>query len=164
MFRGRCDTLSLSEQVAVRAARIARRADEAAAPGRAPPVSRAVQLERIRDKLLPILSLHIDLDQRGRLSRGELASLIGAQVTSHAETNRDDLSELEHRDMVTALMRELLAVALPPEPSELPAEPRAAHSNRPTVATATARIQPLLVERMDVSAAAVLPRAGFEKQ
>ena len=161
MFGGRRATISLREQMAERAARLARRADEAAA---AAPVSRAKQLDRIRDKLLPVLSLSIDLDQRRRLSRGELASLIGAAVTKEVELDRERPSAIEHRNLVTVLMRELLASAPPPESLDLPPERRPADANRASVEAAKARIQPLVVERIDISAAAELPRAEFEKQ
>ncbi len=164
MFGGRRATISLREQMAERTARLARRADEAAAAAPAAPVSRAKQLDRIRDKLLPVLSLSIDLDQRRRLSRGELASLIGAAITKEVELDRERPSAIEHRNLVTVLMRELLASAPPPESLDLPPERRPADANRASVEAAKARIQPLVVERIDISAAAELPRAEFEKQ
>ncbi len=164
MFGGRRATISLREQMAERTARLARRADEAAAAAPAAPVSRAKQLDRIRDKLLPVLSLSIDLDQRRRLSRGELASLIGAAITKEVELDRERPSAIEHRNLVTVLMRELLASVPPPEALDLPPERRPADANRASVDAAKARIQPLVVERIDISAAAELPRAEFEKQ
>ena len=164
MFGGRRATISLREQMAERAARLARRADEAAAAAPAAPVSRAKQLDRIRDKLLPVLSLSIDLDQRRRLSRGELASLIGAAITKEVELDRERPSAIEQRNLVTVLMRELLVSVPPPEALDLPPERRPADANRASVEAAKARIQPLVVERIDISAAAELPRAEFEKQ
>jgi len=164
MFGGRRATISLREQMAERAARLARRADEATAAAPAMPVSRPKQLDRIRDKLLPVLSLSIDLDQRRRLSRGELASLIGAAITKEVELDRERPSAIEQRNLVTVLMRELLVSVPPPEALDLPPERRPADANRASVEAAKARIQPLVVERIDISAAAELPRAEFEKQ
>jgi pilus assembly protein CpaF len=164
MFRGRPATISLSERVAERAARLTRRADEVATADPAPSISRAKQLDRIRDKLLPVLSLSIDLDQRRRLSRGELASLIGAAVLKEVENDRERPSAIEHRNLVTTLMRELLALAAPHEAVESPPERRPADANRASVEAAKARIQPLVVERIDIAAAAEMPRVEFEKQ
>jgi pilus assembly protein CpaF len=164
MFRGRPTTISLSERVAERAARLTRRADEVATAEPAPSISRAKQLDRIRDKLLPVLSLSIDLDQRRRLSRGELASLIGAAVSKEVENDRERPSAIEHRNLVTTLIRELLALAAPHEAVESPPERRPADANRASVEAAKARIQPLVVERIDIAAAAEMPRAEFEKQ
>jgi len=164
MFRGRPATISLSERVPERAARLTRRADEVAMAEPAPSISRAKQLDRIRDKLLPVLSLSIDLDQRRRLSRGELASLIGAAVSKEVENDRERPSAIEHRNLVTTLMRELLALAAPHEAVESPPERRPADANRASVEAAKARIQPLVVERIDIAAAAEMPRAEFEKQ
>ena len=164
MFRGRPATISLSERVAERAARLTRRADEVATAEPAPSISRAKQLDRIRDKLLPVLSLSIDPDQRRRLSRGELASLIGAAVSKEVENDRERPSAIEHRNLVTTLMRELLALAAPHEAVESPPERRPADANRASVEAAKARIQPLVVERIDIAAAAEMPRAEFEKQ
>jgi pilus assembly protein CpaF len=164
MFRGRPATISLSERVAERAARLTRRVDEVATAEPAPSISRAKQLDRIRDKLLPVLSLSIDLDQRRRLSRGELASLIGAAVSKEVENDRERPSAIEHRNLVTTLIRELLALAAPHEAVESPPERRPADANRASVEAAKARIQPLVVERIDIAAAAEMPRAEFEKQ
>jgi pilus assembly protein CpaF len=164
MFRGRPATISLSERVAERAARLTRRVDEVATAEPAPSISRAKQLDRIRDKLLPVLSLSIDLNQRRRLSRGELASLIGAAVSKEVENDRERPSAIEHRNLVTTLIRELLALAAPHEAVESPPERRPADANRASVEAAKARIQPLVVERIDIAAAAEMPRAEFEKQ
>jgi pilus assembly protein CpaF len=138
-----------------------------------PFAARRAQQEMVRDRMLPTLDRAISIEQRRCLSRLELSELVGAAVTQHVSQYRVPITAADHRDIVTALMRELLSAV--PQPNSavpglpMPAEPiplmrRGADTHRASVEAAKARIQPLMVERMDTAAAAELPREEFEQQ
>jgi pilus assembly protein CpaF len=96
------------------------------------------------------------------LSRGELAKTVDAAVQNHLLRHGIEANPIERRDLITALVQGLLN----PPPAE--PDPEAAgtrrYSKRAAVETAKAQIQPLVLEHMDVAAAAEMPRATFEAQ
>jgi pilus assembly protein CpaF len=109
---------------------------------------------RLKSEILP--------ERRHLLSRGELAKLIDAAVQNHLIRLSIDANALERRDLVTALIQALLE----PKTSGAEADPAAAQrrANRAVIEAAKAQIQPLVLEHMDVAAAADMPRATFEAQ
>lgn len=159
--------------------RLTRLASRSSRPSHLPPVasgavpgppqtrSRSEQLDQFCEDFLPMLSLSVDIEQRQNLSRGELAALVSAAVTTQLEVVGETVTGSQHRDLVTALMGELLA-AVPrregPSPHQQSTERRSGDANRASVEGAKLRIQPLIIERMDVGTAAGLPRAAFEQQ
>ena len=133
--------------------------------------------ERVREMIDPAL--------RNRLSRGEIARIIGEIVGAHLSEAAVQLNLLEHRDLITVLLNEWAgaptgndflspnndpgagdangAASKPEGQAERPAGP-IAEVNKPTVESARMRIQPLIMERIDVAAASKLSRADLERQ
>jgi pilus assembly protein CpaF len=144
-----------------------------AAPSTAPavvvpevePASYASQEDRLlaaRAQLLTRLQSEIRPERRHLLSRGELAKLVDTAVQSYLLRHALEANALERRDLVTALIQGLLS----PAAAEPEGDPTAAQrkANRTVIDTAKAQIQPLILEHMDVAAAAEMPRATFEAQ
>ena len=149
--------------------------------GRMP--DRKAQLEEARRILSVAIGQRLDPTASRAMSRGELARLIGEAVAAYLSERAIKASLLEQRDLVTGLLNELLNRALvdapatatsqqssnaqdllaspqgAPKPTVEPANPAA-----PTLEAARRRLQSLLMERMDVAAAAQLPRPELERQ
>ncbi|MDB5359878.1 MAG: putative type secretion system protein [Rhodospirillales bacterium] len=164
----RSDGPSFGNRVADLSARRARAAEPSSSAETVPfprtPPDAGQKLRQLRDTVLPLLSLEIDIEQRQRLSRAELADLTAAAVARQMADSRVVLAAIEQRDLITQLMRELLAAVPRPEGTAAGMERRVGDVNRASVEAAKTRIQPLIVERMDVTAAAELARADFDKQ
>jgi pilus assembly protein CpaF len=129
------------------------------------PASYASQEDRLlaaRAQLLTRLQSEIRPERRHLLSRGELAKLVDTAVQSYLLRHALEANALERRDLVTALIQGLLS----PAAAEPEGDPTAAQrkANRTVIDTAKAQIQPLILEHMDVAAAAEMPRATFEAQ
>src|SRR6185312_8420113 len=90
----------------------------------------------------------------------ELAKLVDAAVQAHFVRNSINADPLARRDLVTAILQELLNPGTP-DP-DAAGNRRAPH--RALVESAKQQIQPLVLEHMDVAAAAEMPRAAFEAQ
>jgi pilus assembly protein CpaF len=164
---------ALDARIAVLSARRAVAAPPAAAPAETPPpVQEAPEktlpadappedrLLAARDQLLARLSAEIRPERRSVLSRGELAKIVDTAVQAHLQRAGIETNPLERRDMITELIERLLKPA-----TEAEAEPGARrYGQRAAVEAAKAQIQPLIVEHMDIAAAAEMPRATFEAQ
>ena len=140
---------------------LAARPDTAAAPPNAqqpPPIEQ--KLTAAREQLIARLSSEIRPERRSLLSRGELAKLVDAAVQAHFVRNSINADPLTRRDLVTAILQELLTPGKP-DPESL-GNRRSPH--RALVESAKAQIQPLVLEHMDVAAAAEMPRPAFEAQ
>jgi len=111
-------------------------------------------------QLIARLSGEIRPERRSLLSRGELAKLVDAAVQAHFVRNAVNADPLTRRDLVTTLLQELLN---PGTPDTEPQGPRR-QPHRALVDSAKAQIQPLVLEHMDVAAAAEMPRPAFEAQ
>jgi len=96
------------------------------------------------------------------LSRGELAKVVDAAVQAHFARNGVDADPIARRDLITALLKALLDPNKPQPAADEGGSRRS--SNRSAVEAAKAQIQPLVLEHMDVAAAADMPRAVFEAQ
>lgn len=155
------------------AERRSRLAGAAEAPPRIP--DRREQLEAAREVLAAQIEQRIDPAMRRQMSRGELARMIGEAVATYLSENSIRASLLEQRDLVTALLNGLLSRTAAPPQAEDPTDPLAVPPSTPpapiksvapttTVEAAKQRIQPLLMERIDVGAAAQLPRNELERQ
>jgi pilus assembly protein CpaF len=166
MFRRTAEVTPIGNRVADLTARRSRPpppAAPSAARSNAPPVTRA-QLDQALELLLPDLSLAIDIEQRSKLTRGEIAGIVGAAATAYFSKHRIEVTAIEHRDLVTALMRELLAGVARPEVAAMPTEPRRADADRGRVESAKLKLQQVVVQRIDAVAVADMPRDEFEKQ
>ena len=135
-------------------------APDAAPPG---PTSHEETLLAARADLLSRLTSEIRPERRLILSRGELAKIVDTAVQSYLPRHGIEVNALERRDLITGLMQALLN---PPSSSDSEPEKTAAqrHANRSVIEAAKAQIQPLVLEHMDVAAAAAMPRATFEVQ
>jgi pilus assembly protein CpaF len=130
-----------------------------------PPTTYASQEDRLlaaRDQLLARLQFEILPERRHLLSRGELAQLVESAVQSYLLRHAIETNALERRDLVTELMQGLLSPSAPAPDADPAAAQRRA--NRAVIETAKAQIQPLVLEHMDIAAAADMPRATFEAQ
>ncbi len=137
------------------------RPEAAAAPANAQSASPVEQkLTTAREQLIARLSSEIRPERRSLLSRGELAKLVDAAVQAHFVRNSINADPLTRRDLVTAILQELLTPSKP-DPEAL-GNRRSPH--RALVESAKAQIQPLVLEHMDVAAAAEMPRPAFEAQ
>ena len=127
------------------------------------PTSHEETLLAARADLLSRLTSEIRPERRLILSRGELAKIVDTAVQSYLPRHGIEVNALERRDLITGLMQALLN---PPASSDSEPEKTAAqrHANRSVIEAAKAQIQPLVLEHMDVAAAAAMPRATFEVQ
>jgi pilus assembly protein CpaF len=145
---------------------------------------RKAQIEEARRILSAAIGQRIDPAMCRAMSRGELARLIGEAVATYLSEKAVKATLLEQRDLVTVLLNELLSRsvdAAPEVPSAAPAAGSAAPAPDPFAASpqspqkaqgglapsldaAKRRLQSLLLERMDVGAAAQLPRPELERQ
>jgi pilus assembly protein CpaF len=142
-------------------AALAARPEAAPAPANAQSTSPVEQkLTAAREQLIARLSSEIRPERRSLLSRGELAKLVDAAVQAHFVRNSINADPLTRRDLVTAILQELLTPSKP-DPEAL-GNRRSPH--RALVESAKAQIQPLVLEHMDVAAAAEMPRPAFEAQ
>jgi pilus assembly protein CpaF len=111
-------------------------------------------------QLIARLSSEIRPERRSLLSRGELAKLVDAAVQAHFVRNAINADPLARRDLVTTILQELLNPGV--QDPESQGHRRQPH--RALVESAKAQIQPLVLEHMDVAAAAEMPRPAFEAQ
>ncbi|HWB47723.1 MAG TPA: CpaF family protein [Stellaceae bacterium] len=118
------------------------------------------QLQAARAQVTARLTGEIRPERRSLLSRGELAKLVDAAVQAHFVRNAINADPLARRDLVTQILQELLNPGTP-DPETL-SNRRQPH--RALVEAAKAQIQPLVLEHMDVAAAAEMPRPAFEAQ
>jgi pilus assembly protein CpaF len=154
----------LSQSRAPTAAAVATAASLLLAPAveLSPTASQEDRLLKARADVLARLSNEIRPERRLILSRGELAKIVETAVQAYLPRHGIEANALERRDLVTALMQALLS---PPKPEAEPEKTAAQrHSNRPAIEAAKAQIQPLVLEHMDIAAAAAMPRATFEAQ
>ena len=141
--------------------------DAPAAEGAAPPPKPAPgapmeeHLAVAREELIARLGAEIKPERRKLLSRSDLAKLVSGAVQAYFVRHAIEANPLSRRDLVTDVMQALIAPD--PTPSEaLTGNLRPQH--RAAVEAAKAQIQPLVLEHMDVAAAAEMPRAAFEAQ
>jgi pilus assembly protein CpaF len=135
---------------------------------------RKARLEEARRVLAAAIGQRLDPATCRQMSRGELARLIGEAAASYLSEKAIKATLLEQRDLVTVLLNELLSrtaeAAAPRAADPFPTQeaPKPVQSGgpamTPTLDVAKRRLQSLLMERMDVSAAAQLPRPELERQ
>jgi len=114
-----------------------------------------------REELIARLGAEIKPERRKLLSRSDLAKLVSGAVQAYFVRHAIEANPLSRRDLVTDVMQALIAPD--PTPNEaLTGNLRPQH--RAAVEAAKAQIQPLVLEHMDVAAAAEMPRPAFEAQ
>jgi pilus assembly protein CpaF len=120
------------------------------------------RLQKARTEVLARLNNEIRPERRLILSRSELAKIVETAVQAYIPRHGIEVNALERRDLITALMQALLSPQIPEGEPEKANGQR--HSNRSAIEAAKGQIQPLVLEHMDVAAAAAMPRATFEAQ
>ena len=123
-----------------------------------PAVSMQERLNAAREELIARLTVEIRPERRTQLTRGDLAKIVDAAVQAYFIRFALDANPLERRDLVTAIMQALLIA-----PGAADTGGRAP-AHRGAIDAAKAAIQPVILERMDVAAAAEMPRAAFEAE
>ncbi len=160
---------ALDARIAVLSARRATAVEATPLPVPAPtpeaePATHLPQEERLlaaKEQLIARLSAEVRPERRSLLSRGELAKVVDAAVQAYLVRHGIDANPLDRRDLVTAIIEGLLN---PAKSEPTPDGTGSRRSNRAAVDSAKAQIQPLVLEHMDVAAAAEMPRAVFEAQ
>jgi pilus assembly protein CpaF len=115
-----------------------------------------------REELLARLTGELSPERISILSRGELAKVVDAAVQAHYVRKGVEPDPIVRRNLITGLIKGLLQTDKSPVSADDGGSRRS--SNRSAVETAKAQIQPLVLEHMDVAAAAEMPRAVFEAQ
>jgi pilus assembly protein CpaF len=140
--------------------------DVAPIPEPPPPlVSDASEEDRLllaREEVLSRLTAELSSERISILSRGELAKVVDAAVQAYCARNAVDFDAIARRNLITALIKALLDLDNGAAASAEGGSRRT--SNRSAVEAAKAQIQPLILEHMDVAAAAEMPRTVFEAQ
>ncbi|HKM69449.1 MAG TPA: CpaF family protein [Stellaceae bacterium] len=133
-------------------------APEVEAPAHLPHEDR---LLAAKEQLVARLSAEVRPERRSLLSRGELAKVVDAAAQAYMIRHGIEANPLERRDLVTEIIDGLLN----PIKSDLTQDGAVSRrSNRAAIDAAKMQIQPLVLEHMDVAAAAEMPRAMFEAQ
>src|SRR5437763_2977149 len=127
----------------------------------APSATIEERLAIAREELSARLGAEIRPERRAMLTRGDLAKIVDAAVQAYFVRHAMDANPLARRDLVTDIMQTLLA------PGGGAGGTDAANRRNPhkaAIEAAKAQIQPLVLEHMDVAAAAEMPRPAFEAQ
>ena len=131
-------------------------------PAALPDLSEEDRLLLAKEELLARLTGELRPERVSILSRGELAKVVDAAVQAYFARNGLSPDPIARRDLITTIITGLLDPSKP-QPAAGDGAVRRAF-NRPAVEAAKAQIQPLVLEHMDVAAAAEMPRAVFEAQ
>jgi len=114
-----------------------------------------------REELASRLGAEMRPERRSLLTRGDLAKIVDAAVQAYFVRHSIDASALDRRDLVTSVIQMLLAPVTDAANDDKSVR-RSPH--RDAINAAKLQIQPLVLEHMDVAAAAEMPRAAFEAQ
>jgi len=117
-----------------------------------------------REELVARLSAEIRPERRALLSRSDLAKLVSGAVQAYFVRHAVEANQLARRDLVTDIIQALITTAGPAAAPDGSPGVRPLPGRKAAVEAAKAQIQPLVLEHMDVSAAAEMPRAAFEAQ
>jgi pilus assembly protein CpaF len=110
-----------------------------------------------REELSARLGAEIRPERRALLTRGDLAKIVDAAVQAYFVRHAMEANPLARRDLITDILQTLIT----PEAAD---GGRGRNQHKAAIEAAKAQIQPLVLEHMDVSAAADMPRAAFEAQ
>src|ERR1051325_1446756 len=133
------------------------------------PVSAEDALTVAREELVARLSAEIRPERRALLSRSALEKLVSGAVQAYFVRHAIESNPLSRRDLITDIMQALITGPGPAGGGGAAPEPglagvRQLPGRKAAVEAAKAQIQPLVLEHMDVAAAAEMPRAAFEAQ
>jgi len=132
------------------------------------PASSEDALAVAREELVARLSAGIRPERLALLSRSDLAKLVSGAVQAYFVRHAIKSNPLARRDLITDVMLALINSQGPGRAAAASAEGTAGvrqlPSRKAAVEAAKAQIQPLILEYLDVAAAAEMPRAAFEAQ
>jgi pilus assembly protein CpaF len=160
---------ALDARIAVLSARRSVAVEAVAAPAEVfvpevePAISSPVEdrLLVAKEQLIARLNAEVRPERRSLLSRSELSKVVDAAVQAYLVRHGMEANPLDRRDLVTSIIEALLNPGKSEPNSDGSGSRR---SNRAAIDVAKAHIQPLVLEHMDVAAAADMPRAVFEAQ
>ncbi len=140
--------------------------DTAVAESPAAKTSKGSTVDQVYDIVAPLLKKRFTGDEVRVKSRGELASQIETLIVEQVNEAGIELSELERRDLLTILLNELLSGSSAEETAEKNKAARGAKkgASQETVSVAKERLQPLLMEHIDASAASEMERGELSEQ
>lgn len=122
-------------------------------------------MEAVLDRAQALITKKIDLEKLLGMPRADLAEMI-AEIVDEITHDELLLQEHEHRDVVTALINEFLIEAKgeifhhEEAPETVPEIDRnTIAASRDSIEAAKERIQPMLMDRIDVAKASELPRS-----
>jgi pilus assembly protein CpaF len=123
------------------------------------PASATDKLTGAREALLYRLREEVQPTQRAIMKRADVAKLASNAVQTYFAHNGISIDALTRRNFVTELIEGLLK-------GNKPSAERARRQHRLSapVELAKEQVQPLVMEHMDIAAAADMPRAAFETQ
>jgi pilus assembly protein CpaF len=110
-----------------------------------------------REELTARLGAEIRPERRALLTRGDLAKIVDAAVQAYFVRHAMEANPLARRDLITDILQTLIT----PDAAD---GGRGRNQHKAAIEAAKAQIQPLVLEHMDVSAAADMPRPAFEAQ
>ena len=110
-----------------------------------------------REELSARLGAEIRPERRALLTRGDLAKIVDAAVQAYFVRHGMEANPLARRDLITDILQTLIT-------PELADAGRGRNQHKAAIEAAKAQIQPLVLEHMDVNAAADMPRPAFEAQ
>ncbi len=134
---------------------------------------RADGVEKVVKECLDELHQSAEFGDCLKLSRADLAEFISNLIQETAQKNGLELQPDEHRDAITGLLNDILAFA---NEKNLETEIKTDHisphlhgapgfsASRSSVEDAKKQVQPILMERMDVTRAVQLPRTALAEQ
>jgi len=146
-----------------------------------------LSLSALRDRLMPALKEKIPSEKIKWVHRVDIAREAKTAVSQFVALHKIELNLLDQRDLVTALVNGFIAqsegvpgvkplppavpeAAPPPEamtppdiPVSVPSDPYMRNSSRASVEQAKLKLQPIVFERIDTSAAAKLPREELSR-
>ncbi|MDR3425480.1 MAG: CpaF family protein [Alphaproteobacteria bacterium] len=148
----------------------------------AAPLAADATIATLRDRVMPVLKEKITPEKAKWTSRPDVAREAKTVVADYLATHRLELNLLDQRDLVTALVNGFLAEnisrAPPPDPVAVAPAPESAleapsaepapelyarNPSRASVEQAKLKLQPMVLERIDTSAAAKLPREDLSR-
>ena len=139
------------------------------------PQEAGMSIAALRDRILPVLREKMPNEKAQWMPRGDIAREAKLVAAEFIHANKIELNLLDQRDLVTSLVNGFLngvpsraeappavlraAAGAEAEPSSAPsADPYARNPSRASVDQAKLKLQPMVLERIDTSAAARMKR------
>jgi pilus assembly protein CpaF len=140
------------------------------------PSSDGAAVDRAFDIMLPVIQARLSPEEIKQIPRGEAAQIIEGLIAESVAAKSIEINELEQRDLVTVLLNDLLSTgnstghsmdltdAEQAAHAPQPKKNRSGEANRASIEAAKAKIQPLLMDHLDATAANKMTRAELADQ